>query len=75
MNNKKSTSRDSKNYQKKRDTIIKKAIRLFVEHGYETTSMGDIAEVCGMSAGNFYNYFNSKKDLGPATIGWTMDGF
>jgi len=75
VNKKKTPNRNSKTYSKKRDAIIKKAIRLFVEHGYETTSMGDIAAACGMSAGNFYNYFDSKKDLVHATVGWTMNGF
>ena len=61
--------------EKKRNEIIKKALLLFVSHGYETTSMGDIADICKMSKGNFYNYFKSKKDLVHATINWATTGF
>jgi AcrR family transcriptional regulator len=53
---------------KRPQEIIRSALNLFVKHGYETTSMQDIADACKMSKGNFYNYFKAKKDLVEAII-------
>ena len=39
------------------------AVRLFREHGYDGTSMQDLAEALGMHRGSLYHYIDSKEDL------------
>jgi len=43
--------------------IADKALALFVAHGYERTSIENIARACDMSKGNFYHYFETKEEL------------
>ena len=38
-------------------------MRLFREHGYDGTSMQDLAEALGMHRGSLYHYIDSKEDL------------
>lgn len=46
-----------------RSAIIDAALSLFLEHGYEQTTMRAIAERAGVSIGNAYYYFASKEHL------------
>ena len=43
--------------------VIKTAHQLFIEKGYQATSVQDILENSGISKGTFYNYFSSKSEL------------
>lgn len=43
-----------------RETILKTAIALFVEKGYDATTMRDIAAAAGCSLGLAYRYYPSK---------------
>ena len=43
--------------------IIDAAMKLFLEKGYETTTMQDIVETSGMSKGAIYHYFQSKQEI------------
>ncbi|RLD88842.1 MAG: hypothetical protein DRJ09_07640 [Bacteroidetes bacterium] len=43
--------------------ISKTALKLFAEHGYESTSISMIAKEAGISKGLIYNYFESKVAL------------
>jgi AcrR family transcriptional regulator len=52
----------------RRIEIIRKTARLFVECGYETTSMGEIAEANSISKPGLYYHFASKQDLLAAII-------
>jgi AcrR family transcriptional regulator len=47
----------------KRATLIKAAERLFVEKGYEATTMDEIASAAGFAKGTLYHYFTNKADL------------
>ncbi len=49
--------------QQTRTTIIKAALALFRERGYEATTMRQIASRAGVSTGNAYYYFSSKEEL------------
>jgi AcrR family transcriptional regulator/catechol 2,3-dioxygenase-like lactoylglutathione lyase family enzyme len=46
-----------------RETIAEAACELFLEQGYEQTSITDIASRAGVSRSSFFNYFDSKADL------------
>jgi AcrR family transcriptional regulator len=46
-----------------RETIAEAACELFLEQGYEQTSITDIANRAGVSRSSFFNYFDSKADL------------
>jgi TetR/AcrR family transcriptional regulator, transcriptional repressor for nem operon len=48
--------------------IIEAADRLFYQQGYEHTSFSDIANVVGISRGNFYHHFESKDEILDAVI-------
>jgi AcrR family transcriptional regulator len=52
-----------------REKIVREADRLFYECGYENTSFATIAEMVGISRGNFYHHFKSKDDILSAVIG------
>lgn len=43
--------------------VIKIAHQLFIEKGFQATSIQDIIEYSGISKGTFYNYFPSKNEL------------
>jgi len=47
----------------RRQAIIETASRLFLENGFERTSMSEIANQLGGSKGTLYNYFHCKEDL------------
>lgn len=46
-----------------RQRILDAAVRLFVERGYERTTMRDIAAQTGMSLGSTYYYFATKEEI------------
>ncbi len=46
-----------------RETLADAACELFLEQGYEATSVGDIARRAGVSRSSFFNYFASKADI------------
>ncbi|MDQ0247726.1 AcrR family transcriptional regulator [Bacillus fengqiuensis] len=43
--------------------VIKMAHQLFIEKGFQATSIQDILDYSGISKGTFYNYFPSKNEL------------
>jgi AcrR family transcriptional regulator len=50
------------------DEILVLARHAFVEKGFDGASMQDLARAAGMSAGNFYRYFNSKAAIVEALV-------
>ena len=46
-----------------RDRIMDEAATLFLQHGYEGTSLRQLADVVGMKAGSLYYHFASKDEL------------
>lgn len=46
-----------------RETLAEAACELFLEKGYEATSVVDIAQRAGVSRSSFFNYFSSKSDV------------
>ena len=51
--------------------IAETGLRLFVENGYEATTLDAIAEAAGISRRTFFYYFKSKEDV---LLGWQNDG-
>ncbi|MCP8969960.1 TetR/AcrR family transcriptional regulator [Ectobacillus ponti] len=43
--------------------VMKMAHQLFIDKGFQATSIQDILEYSGISKGTFYNYFSSKNEL------------
>jgi len=46
-----------------RERLLQVALALFVAHGYEATSMDEIAERSDVSRGTVFNYFARKEDF------------
>lgn len=49
--------------ERTRAAIVDAALSLFQKHGYEGTTMREIARAAGVSLGNAYYYFESKEHL------------
>jgi len=47
----------------KKQHVIHMAHQLFVDKGFQATSIQDILDYSGISKGTFYNYFSSKNEL------------
>ncbi len=46
-----------------RETLAEAACELFLEQGYDATSVADITRRAGVSRSSFFNYFSSKSDV------------
>lgn len=53
--------------------IVDSALELFLEHGYDGTTMRGIAKAAGVSVGNAYYYFDSKEHLIQEYYGRVLD--
>jgi AcrR family transcriptional regulator len=49
--------------EERRFTILQAAERAFVVYGFHASTMSQIADAAGMSAGNLYRYFASKEAI------------
>jgi AcrR family transcriptional regulator len=52
----------------KRRQIVDGARQVFMAHGFDAASMGEIARVAGVSKGTLYVYFKSKEELFEAIV-------
>ncbi|MEV7798088.1 TetR/AcrR family transcriptional regulator [Microbacterium foliorum] len=58
-----STSRAGRPKASSRETLAEAACELFLEQGYDATSVADITQRAGVSRSSFFNYFSSKSDV------------
>jgi len=56
-------SRQAERSETTRNELLRVARALFGEHGYEATSIEDVAEAAGVTKGALYHHFGSKRDL------------
>lgn len=59
----KTLKRKSKKQEKRREQILQAAIETIKEHGFEKTTMDEIAERAELSKGTLYFYFKDKSAL------------
>ncbi|MFK3978909.1 TetR/AcrR family transcriptional regulator [Micromonospora sp. NPDC050397] len=62
MSETKSTLRDRRRAETQRG-IQAQAVRLFVEHGYQSVTVNQVAEAAGVSPMTLYRHFATKEDL------------
>ena len=60
--------RVTKEPEVRKQEILDTALKLFGEHGYEKTSISDIAKAIGIAQGLCYRYFPSKEALFDSAI-------
>lgn len=58
-----SESRAGRPRASSRETLAEAACELFLEQGYDATSVADITRRAGVSRSSFFNYFSSKSDV------------
>lgn len=51
-----------------RDKLLAAAQELMLERGYNATTVDEICNHAGVSKGSFYHFFDSKEELGLATL-------
>lgn len=50
-------------YDRKQQEVVDAAARLFARQGYGATSMADLVEATGLTAGGLYHYIDGKEQL------------
>ena len=54
--------------KQRRSNILSAATDVFIEHGYEHTTMKHVMDAAGVSRGGLYQYFSNKEDLFEAIL-------
>lgn len=66
-------ARPADNYPVKRKELLTIAESIFLQKGYEQSSIDDILKASGISKGAFYHYFKSKEEVLAASIENMLD--
>jgi AcrR family transcriptional regulator len=56
-----------------RETLTRAALELFVERGYDETTLAEIAEAAGVSTRTIFAYFRGKEDILFSPLQTTLD--
>lgn len=51
-----------------RERLVAKAMALFAEKGYDSTSVADVLKAASVNSGSLYHFFPGKQDLPPAVL-------
>lgn len=63
---------------KQKDTkrvIAEKALELFAERGYDSVSVGEIADAVGIKAPSLYNHYKSKQEIFDAIVDYVAQRY
>ena len=63
----------SPDYDKRRESIVRMAARLYARQGYNGASVSDLAKACRSSKSLIYHYFPSKEDILYAVMAVHLD--
>jgi len=58
-----------------KELILKKALELFSERGYDSVSVGEIASAVGIKAPSLYNHYKSKEEIFQAIVNDTAERY
>lgn len=61
--------------EERRQEILSAAARAFIEKGYSTTTMQEVASACDLAPGTLYRYFPGKAELIAAVVGECMGSY
>ncbi len=64
--------RNTRRKARTRSALLSASRHLFAEHGFESTTIAEIAEQADTAIGSFYNYFRTKEDLLAALLEETL---
>jgi TetR/AcrR family transcriptional repressor of nem operon len=56
-----------------RERILRSAVELFYQHGYNATGLERVISAAGVVKGNFYYYFKSKEELAIEALRWQRE--
>jgi AcrR family transcriptional regulator len=68
------TGRNERRKARTRASLLSAARRRFGEHGFDATTIAEIAEEADIAVGSFYNYFRTKEELLAALLEETLAG-
>jgi AcrR family transcriptional regulator len=57
-----------------RDDVLRRAINLFIRHGYDATSISDLAKDLGVSKSAIFHHFDGKESILAAALDEALDG-
>jgi AcrR family transcriptional regulator len=60
-------------YDRRRQEVVYEAAKAFARHGYDTTTMQELAATMGLATGALYHYFGAKEQLLMAICDQLMD--
>ena len=66
-------AKTAKHHNTKKNELVEVAEKLFLEKGYEQTSIEDILNASKISKGGFYHYFKSKEEVLTESINSLME--
>ncbi len=56
-------ARTNKNFLPQKEELVRISLDLFLQNGYENTTITQIMKAAGLSKGGLYHYFSSKEDI------------
>jgi TetR/AcrR family transcriptional regulator len=67
------SERKEREFNLRREEILKQAVKIFSAKGYHNVTMAEIAESSGFSIGSLYQFFEGKEDLYTIMISEKLD--